>query len=217
MTLKLSEVTTDAEFHRVMTALFDAYSYPYDGFWEIYKGGPSFTEQECISRFNSWRKADPTQHWVYVTDTDTDEVAGATQWNVHERSPFETAQGKWEVDWLEEVIRWCATRPSYRRRGIGRQMLSWGTSLADSLQLPCFVEAAHRAGAVPLYRSAGFVEGDGFEFDARPEEREGDQEWQRWRRELELPLRGVLMCRPAGGRGGGEKGGEGGGGLEDER
>lgn len=99
MPLQLKEVSTDAEFARVMEALFDAYSYPYDGFWVICKGS---SEQECVSRFNKWRKQDPNAHWIYVTDTETDEVVGATQWNIYESSPSEDPRSELQGDWLEE-------------------------------------------------------------------------------------------------------------------
>ena len=143
MPLKLEQVTNDAQFRRVMDALFDSYSYPYDGFWVIYKGS---SEEECASRFNKWRKQDPSQHWIYVTDTDTDEVVGATQWNIHENNPLETSPPPFQADWLEQgrpstaktptQLTFLSRRPTNPRRESPQHILPKPPTLHEPTPFP---------------------------------------------------------------------------------
>jgi len=68
-----------------VVAEYEGYAKPFNGFWEILKG-PS--QEETCARQLSWHKADPTGHWLYVVDTDTKEVVGGVQWNIHETNPY---------------------------------------------------------------------------------------------------------------------------------
>jgi hypothetical protein len=99
MPLKLNEVTTDAEFGPIVAAEHEAYSKPFNGFWEILKG-PS--QDECCARQLSWHKSDPTSHWLYVTDTDTKEVIGGMQWNIHETNPYANGPTTLPAYWWPE-------------------------------------------------------------------------------------------------------------------
>ncbi|KAL9625351.1 MAG: hypothetical protein Q9160_000414 [Pyrenula sp. 1 TL-2023] len=198
MLFKLTEVTTDEEVGRLMEALYESYTHPYNGFWDMFKGQ---SDEEYIARYNEWRKLDPNVRWIYVTDTETDEVVGATQWNIYESNPFETDPPPLKAYWNEEgalyypVIQWCGTKSAYRRRGIGMLMMKWGTERADQMGISSFVEATDLGE--PLYRAAGFVTSHEFTFDASPDK--PDEEWQSWRRKLQLPMHGFFMWRPIGG------------------
>ena len=75
MTLQLSELSSDVEFHELMSVLYNAYSHPYNGFWDMFKGKSG---EECTARYTEWHNADPTSHWVYVTDTETGRIVGGT-------------------------------------------------------------------------------------------------------------------------------------------
>lgn len=73
MTLQLTELSSDVEFHELMAVLYDAYSNPYNGFWNIFKGRYG---EECTNRYTGWHNADPTSHWIYVTDRRRGELLG---------------------------------------------------------------------------------------------------------------------------------------------
>ena len=99
MALQLTELTSDAEFPPLMDALYDGYSHPYNGFWKLFKG-PS--AEECTARFTKAHNADPTSHWIYVTDTTTGQVVGGTQWNIYESNPYTKPLPPFLATWWEE-------------------------------------------------------------------------------------------------------------------
>lgn len=99
MPVELHELSTDAEFRPIVAAEYEAYSKPFNGFWEILKG-PS--QEECAGRQLSWHKGDPTSHWLYVADTDTKEVVGAMQWNIHEANPYANGPPALPAYWWPE-------------------------------------------------------------------------------------------------------------------
>src|ERR1700709_975366 len=82
MPVELHELSTDAEFRPIVTAEYEAYSKPFNSFWEILKG-PS--QEECAARQLAWHKGDPTSHWLYVADTDTREVVCGRPWSFANR------------------------------------------------------------------------------------------------------------------------------------
>ena len=99
MPLELTELTSDNDFQPLMKTLHDSYSHPYNGFWEIFKGKST---AECQERYTQWHRADPTSHWIYVKDTETDEIVGGTQWNVFETNPFAEPKPPMAAYWIEE-------------------------------------------------------------------------------------------------------------------
>ena len=109
MPLKLTELTSDEEFPALMTALYDSYSKPYNGFWDMFKGASG---QECLERYKQWHNADPTSHWIYVTDTETGQVIGGTQWNIYEKNPYEKPGPVMQAYWIEEGMQILAPKPS---------------------------------------------------------------------------------------------------------
>ncbi|MCJ1374398.1 hypothetical protein MMC20_005630 [Loxospora ochrophaea] len=221
MALQLHELTSDAEFPALMTCLYDSYSNPYNGFWDIFKGASA---DECTARFTAWHNSDPTSHWLYVTDTKTGEVIGGTQWNIYKENPFASAPPSLRAYWIEEgtelraiadqllsnflagrphrmnrphlLIMWCGTHSSHRRRGAGRLMMEWGLNKADELGLDAFVEATD--AGFPLYKSVGFVTVDDILPDVHNED--PTEEWRRLKEQLRLPMHGFFMWRPKGGR-----------------
>ena len=99
MPLKLSELTSDEEFSGLMATLYNSYSDPYNGFWDIFKGE---SEAECQARYMQWHKADPTSHWIYVTDTETGQIIGGTQWNIFEKNPYAVPNPPMAAYWIQE-------------------------------------------------------------------------------------------------------------------
>ena len=99
MALKVSELTSDEEFSGLMATLYNSYSTPYNGFWDIFKGE---SETECQARYIQWHKADPTSHWIYVTDTETGQIIGGTQWNIFEKNPYAVPNPPMAAYWIRE-------------------------------------------------------------------------------------------------------------------
>lgn len=89
MPLELHELSHDSEFPGLVDALWRGYAEPFNGFWEILKG-PSL--EECAERYRTWHRADPTSHWLYVTDSETKKVVGAMQWNIFETNPYSNGE-----------------------------------------------------------------------------------------------------------------------------
>lgn len=99
MPLKLNELTSDDEFPGLVATLYNSYSKPYNGFWDILKGN---SEEECQARYMQWHKADPTSHWIYVTDTETGQVIGGAQWNIFEKNPYLESKPPMAAYWIQE-------------------------------------------------------------------------------------------------------------------
>lgn len=68
MPFELHELSHHSEFPALIDGLWRGYAEPFNAFWEILKG-PS--QEECVERYQTWNKADPTGHWLYVTDSET--------------------------------------------------------------------------------------------------------------------------------------------------
>ena len=103
MPLQLHKLSSQSEFPALISALDASYLTPPNGFWTgIFRGTTDI--DECSSRFASWHAADPTSNWVYVTDTKTGEVAGATQWKLYVKDPYANGGGMRELPayWIED-------------------------------------------------------------------------------------------------------------------
>ena len=51
-----------------------------------------------------WYKADSTSHWIYVTDTETGQIIGGTQWNIFEKNPYVETKPPMAAYWIQEGI-----------------------------------------------------------------------------------------------------------------
>ena len=97
------------------------------------------------------------------------------------------------------VLAMLFTHPSYRRRGVARQLIDWGIREADRLGLEAFIEATDMGR--PVYEAMGFTY---MGINAwEPPHKENNEKSERWR-ELEeffqTPIATYTMWRPKGGR-----------------
>ena len=83
----------------LMATLYYSYSTPHNGFWDIFKGE---SEEECQAPYMQWHEADPSSHWIYVTDTESGQVIGGTQWNIFEQNPYLEARAPMAAYWIQE-------------------------------------------------------------------------------------------------------------------
>lgn len=102
MPFELHELSHDSEFVALIDGLWRGYAKPFNAFWEILKG-PS--QEECVQRYQAWHKADPTSHWLYVTDSDTKKVVGATEWKIFETNPYSNGAPSLSAYWWPEGIK----------------------------------------------------------------------------------------------------------------
>jgi hypothetical protein len=101
MSLKLHELTTDAEFAPVCAVETEAFNDPFFGFWQVFYGT---SQEEFCARQLSWHKADPSSHWIYVTEAETGTVIGGAQWNIYEENPYAKETSMLTPYWLSEGI-----------------------------------------------------------------------------------------------------------------
>ena len=99
MALELVELKSDREFTPLMATLYEAYSHPCNGFWDMFKGTSG---EECTTRFTQWHNSDPTSRWIYVKDTESGEIIVGAQWNIHEKDPFEKPLPRLDAYWIDE-------------------------------------------------------------------------------------------------------------------
>ncbi|KAI0116465.1 hypothetical protein GGR51DRAFT_555490 [Nemania sp. FL0031] len=217
MSLKLHELTTEDEFQLVMDVEFEAYSKPFNGFWDLLVGA---SRDEWRARQWSWHTGDPSSHWVYVTDDTTGHVIGATNWNIHNtKSPWVEGAPVLTAYWLEGpkknigdqlfasffgnrpklmskphlLISYCCVHSLHRRRGAARLMLEWGINKADELGLDCFVESTLDGRLA--YESAGFRVIGELYLDATTDN--PDESFKAAKEEFGVPISGWIMKRDA--------------------
>ncbi|KAE9364503.1 hypothetical protein N431DRAFT_421531 [Stipitochalara longipes BDJ] len=221
MSLKLHELTTDAEFGPVCAVEIEAFNDPFFGFWQVFYGTSS--QEDFCARQLSWHKGDPSSHWIYVTDVETGDVIGGAQWNIYEENPYAEETAMLTPYWLPEgpfkdvasqllyrflsyrptrmnephiLLNFCFTHPKHRRRGVGRLLMEWGIQKADDLGLASYIEATDIG--LKLYEAHGFkVEGD-VDLDAITEN--PSAEFTKLREKLGCPIHGWFMRRPKHGR-----------------
>lgn len=75
-------------------------------------------------------------------------------------------------------------------------MMKWGTKKADELELESFVESTEDGQG--LYEAHGFKVFEDFNLDA--EIKEPDEDFSKLREKLGLPVHGLYMWRPVGGK-----------------
>jgi hypothetical protein len=98
MSLKLHELTTEAEFGLVCEVETKAFNDPFFGFWKVFYGSTS--QEEFRDRQWSWHKDDPSSHWIYVTDVETGCVVGGAQWNIYKENPYTKETSMLTPYWL---------------------------------------------------------------------------------------------------------------------
>lgn len=99
MGLQLTEVQTEKQFADVAVVEHEAYSKPFNSFWEVLKG-PDIAE--CTARQWSWHAATPNSHWLKVNDEETGEAIGAAEWIVHKENPFVQSSEPLTATWWPE-------------------------------------------------------------------------------------------------------------------
>ncbi|KAG7005853.1 hypothetical protein G7Y79_00017g042350 [Physcia stellaris] len=99
------------------------------------------------------------------------------------------------LTYRNQVLDICFVHPEYRRKGVGRLLLSWGIEKADELGLESYIDATDQG--IPLYEAHGYVKAAGVNFHAEQEKR--SPRWHELRGVL-LPFTFWPMWRPAGGK-----------------
>lgn len=99
------------------------------------------------------------------------------------------------------VLHIAFTTPEYRRNGVGKMLMEWGTQKADAMGLECWLDATDVGR--PLYDKHGFIYVMDHFLDADMDEEkmlEAEREELKILRELTLPIHITSMWRPVGGR-----------------
>ncbi|KAI1347670.1 hypothetical protein F5Y01DRAFT_294503 [Xylaria sp. FL0043] len=185
MPLMLSEVDAAADFPVLVRCMLESYNDPVQSFADVYfapRGDHEERVREAAARFAAWHAHDPSSYWQKVVDTETGEIVGGALWNIHRDNPFAEADDHIEITWFhDEGLRKYAaeflrqystpralvgqrpqvylfnifTKPTYRRRGVAQQFLSWGMRKADEMGVEMFLDAT--AVGKPLYEANNFV------------------------------------------------------------
>ncbi|KAF2710352.1 hypothetical protein K504DRAFT_476343 [Pleomassaria siparia CBS 279.74] len=127
---------------------------------------------------------EPDVFYVKVVDTDLDnKIIAVGKWRINKAhrgqedvermlpKPGKAEEGNQAVLDMMRYLRWGRSTfmggkpfcflhmlvcdPNHGRRGAGAMLVKWGTSQADVLNLPCFLEASEMGR--PLYARLGFV------------------------------------------------------------
>jgi len=223
--LILKEATTRSELDAITDVVWLANYTPYralfSGIYPIF--GPTTADREAAvtsSKNRNWKShiSDPSSHWFYVKDTESEQVLGGVQWKVHDTNPYPKGPVPFKVDWWPEgegrnfvaemlkqlyaarmwwmqkphiVPNWMVVHPKHRHRGIGRLLMTWGIGKANQLGLECFLEASEPARF--LYEKSGFQ--TLFKIVLSPEKEHPSEEWLKLQHEL-CPTYAYLMWRP---------------------
>ncbi|KAI1325443.1 hypothetical protein F5Y16DRAFT_264754 [Xylariaceae sp. FL0255] len=227
MPLEVREIDPDKDFPALLEALIESYETPNQGALHAFLIHPGEGEEgrrkrldEAATRFAAWHAADPSSYWQKVVDTETGEIAGAANWNVHSDNPF-AHEHDLEVSWCPNdgsrrfteqfLVQYATpraiigqrpqvylyiifTRPKYRRQGVGNQLMSWGVKKADEMGVEMFIDASDIG--VPLYEVNGFTVAQ--ENPIVPKTETEDEAWK----EIANRIGSVttyVMWRPAGG------------------
>ncbi|KAI4163547.1 MAG: hypothetical protein LQ342_002819 [Letrouitia transgressa] len=152
---------------------------------------PPHSRVKAIERFRKEYGHDPAVHFLVVEDKDTDEIVAVAKWNIYKTERPESDWKKEpEIEWdegtnnaaitffLNGIFRrrhkniggkahlaldMLDTHPDHQRKGAGRQLVKWGTDIADEAGLPIYLEAT--PSGLKLYRSMGFVDIESFDID----------------------------------------------------
>lgn len=101
MPLQLAEVTSDSDFDHLIPLLWLSYESPRIPFlpllFPVNDESPKAREkavQRTKEVMMHMHHADPSSHWLKVTDTDTDTIVAGARWHVHEADPYSSAPEK---------------------------------------------------------------------------------------------------------------------------
>ncbi|KAL4816104.1 acyl-CoA N-acyltransferase [Aspergillus spinulosporus] len=198
-------------------------------FFPILDNNREASLQTCIAgQLEEYRQLQPTITWVKIVDTqDSDKLAAAAKWYFHEKNPHTGPQvGQLVADWYPEGIgrefatlaarqferpreemaqrphaflHIAFTLPQYRRQGLGRLFMDWGTRIADERGLEAWLDASE-FGA-PLYALYGFRVVLVNRVKPVPERELSEEEAKEWKHyeDTLLPIDETVMWRPPGG------------------
>ncbi|KAB8596091.1 hypothetical protein FH972_025800 [Carpinus fangiana] len=226
--LQLHKVTTREELDAIIPLEWATYHNPYRPEYQFLHPvfGPTPADRGAAlaaDRALVWGRhvANPASHWIYVTDSTTGDLLGATEWLFYDRNPFPQGPQRVTATWWPEgegrefaselVTRlyrprmaWCqrafaalnatAVHPAHRRRGVGTLLMAWGVKRIDELGLDSLIEATDAGRA--LYERHGYrwmltVTTDMAKQDA-------SDEWRAYHSQLGNPSQHILW-RPKGG------------------
>ncbi|KAF2174581.1 hypothetical protein K469DRAFT_717608 [Zopfia rhizophila CBS 207.26] len=220
MPLVLSEVKDEKEFGPICRMAYYAWKEPYNPQLKHFRPNihdpEEAIEDNRVRSIKGW-KTHPGRHQLKVVDTDSGEVVGAACWQVEEKpdpTPEHTVaewhpEGSVEKEFAERFINglwgFLAERvtrphldllsivvlPAYRRRGVGRMMMRWGTTKADELGIEIVISS------LPFAREAYERCGFGTIEVIRPDV-DVPKPSERWKELQEDDLSGFLMWRPVG-------------------
>ena len=101
MSLQLAEVISDSDFDKLIPLLWHSYESPRIPFLpllfpvedESAEGRENAIQctKEIMMRMHH---ADPSSHWLKVTDTDSNQIIAGARWHVHEVDPYSSAPEK---------------------------------------------------------------------------------------------------------------------------
>ncbi|KAF4628030.1 hypothetical protein G7Y89_g10120 [Cudoniella acicularis] len=135
---KLHELTDNSEFDLIVPAQDKAYNTPFNAFWEMLKGE---SLEDWDARQKLWHHHNPTSHWIYATDEKTGKAAGAMQWNIHEKNPYEEGAPMLIADWWPEVTSYFFADLAFHNQGVGSVTMSWGLKKVDVRGMGSFVDS----------------------------------------------------------------------------
>ncbi|KAI9644576.1 hypothetical protein NHQ30_006597 [Ciborinia camelliae] len=153
-----------------------AFSNPHEPFFFVLYPKTEDGEKAAKRLIDSWVE-DKSARYVKVVDGEGT-IISAAKWLVHteplsEEQKRERITVNWHPDedsneWAEYLVNWIhqhqirrskvldmlTTHPSHQRLGAGTLLMKYGTAIADSLNLPAFIEGT--IIAKHLYESHGF-------------------------------------------------------------
>ncbi|KAI0151728.1 hypothetical protein GGR57DRAFT_470256 [Xylariaceae sp. FL1272] len=173
----------------------------------------------AAARFALMNEHSPNNLWQKVVDTDTGSIVGGASWSTYSEDPF-IVQSPIKAPWLPDdgsrkfaesfirlviaprakigrrpqlVLNLIFTTPTYRRRGIGQRLMSWGVDRANQLGLEMFIDASPLGKL--LYEANGFT--TVVVNKIVPDAESKDEAWREMEERVGL-VTIYLMWRPAG-------------------
>ena len=101
MPLQLEEVISDSDFDTLIPLLWLAYESPRIPFLPLLfpvEDESAEARENAVQRTKDimmhTHHADPSSHWLKVTDTDTNQIIAGARWHAHEVDPYSNAPEK---------------------------------------------------------------------------------------------------------------------------
>jgi len=166
-------IVTELHYESFLTSVITRVQYP--------KGATPDILSRTHKRYETSLKSDKSVRYLKVVEDDTGEIVAFAKWHIFETAEAESQRTDLGVreyapemnkeaasDFWAEIVKarktmagkpHCfldilATHPAHMRRGAGAMLVRWGTSEADSLHLPCYLEASPEGHK--LYENCGF-------------------------------------------------------------